>query len=111
MRVYVCHAVPLMWAPPGTKPIVKIGVSINPKRRKWTLRWPNCTRPQVMWQSRDLPYNAALASERLLKRKFAPVCVGGFEWFRLEPNDAIQAARATVRYVSRIKDSHSVTLL
>jgi hypothetical protein len=111
MRVYVCYAPPLLWAPPGTRPVVKIGVSINPQRRKWNLRWPNCSHPQVMWQSRDLPYNDALASERLLKRRFAKVCVGGFEWFRLAPNDAIQAAREVVRHVSRIKATQSVLTL
>jgi hypothetical protein len=104
MRVYVCHARPLFWAPAGTLPVVKIGVSTSPKRRKWSLRWPDCDRPQVVWQSRDLPRLDAFAAEALLKRRLAPLCVGGHEWFRIAPNDAVQASRQAVRHVSRQRE-------
>lgn len=98
-RLYVCHATPDPWRRTDAKPSVKLGVSVNPARRKWGLRRPGCDSPKLVWQSAMLP--DAYKIEFAIKRRLAHRCVAETEWFDLAPSTVIKVAREEIRRHAR----------
>lgn len=96
MRLYVCHAVPEFWEREATA-AVKIGVSKEPKRRKWGLRRQGCASPKLIWQSAEMDRARAFAIENVLRKKLAQRCVSGAEWFDLPPDRAVRIVRDAIR--------------
>jgi hypothetical protein len=97
MRLYVCHAAPPWYSPcPGAE-AVKIGVSADPFRRKWSLRRAGCQSPKLIWQSDDMPDREAYTLETAIKRSLARRCVGGTEWFDIKPDVAVRFVRLALR--------------
>jgi hypothetical protein len=97
MRLYVCHAAPTWYArEPGT-PAVKIGISKEPKRRKWGLRRKGCEHPKLVWQSTEIERARAFAIENALKKRLAARCVQGTEWFDLRPDLAVRIVQDAIR--------------
>jgi len=97
MRLYVCHASPPWYAPCDGAEAVKIGVSADPFKRKWSLRRAGCESPKLLWESEDLPDRDAYEIETAIKRSLSRRCVGGREWFAIKPDVAVRFARMAVR--------------
>jgi hypothetical protein len=97
MRLYVCHAAPPWYAPADGAEAVKIGVSANPARRKWSLKRAGCEKPKLIWQSPEMPASEAYLIEAAIKRKLAHRCVGGTEWFNIRPDAAVRVCAKAAR--------------
>lgn len=97
MRLYVCHAEAAWFARERGTAAVKIGVSREPKRRKWGLRRPGCESPKLIWQSAEMDRARAFAIENVVKKRLADRCVGGAEWFDLAPDRAVRIVRDAIR--------------